>query len=177
MNSPDEAAHRGVRRWWVVAVVVVLVAAGGGVWYAFGRDDHTTASADDSMAARAQQVMPFDVNRTSHTFTKTAEGGTEMVVVNDPADTADLTLVRSHLSTEAEQFRNGNYADPAKIHGVSMPGVKELEDGAAQVTVVFASTPNGAQITYSSADPALISALHAWFDRQTTDHGMPGMGG
>lgn len=30
---------------------------------------------------------------------------------------------------------------------------------------------------YSSTEPALVDALHAWFDRQNTDHAMPGMGG
>jgi hypothetical protein len=185
MDSPDRPRRRRARGWWVAVIAVVLVTAVAGAWYAFGRGQDTAtvanananANANEAMAARAQQVMPFDLNRTSHTFTKTADGGEQTVVVNDPADTSDLELIRSHLSAEAEQFRSGNYEDPAKIHGMNMPGVKQLADGAAQVTVVFAPLPNGAQITYSSTDPALISALHAWFDRQSTDHSMPGMGG
>lgn len=178
MNSPEGVTHRYARRWWVVTVALLfLVAALGGAWYGFGRGKHPAASADEAMAARAQQVMPFDLNRTSHTFVKTADGGTQTVMVNDPTDTSDLTLIRSHLSTEAKQFLKGDYADPAKIHGVNMPGVRELEAGADRVKVVFAQLPRGAQITYSSVEPSLVLALHAWFDRQTTDHGMPGMGG
>jgi hypothetical protein len=49
------------------------------------------------MAAQAQQVMPFDLNRTAHTFNKTAYGGQQKVVANDLTDTSDLTLIRSHL--------------------------------------------------------------------------------
>ncbi len=84
---------------------------------------------------------------------------------------------RAHLQTEAENFRRGEYSDPAKIHGMDMPGVNELEQGAARVTVVYARTPGGAQISYTSTEPTLISALHAWFGRQASDHSMPGMGG
>jgi hypothetical protein len=60
---------------------------------------------------------------------------------------------------------------------MDMPGVNELEQGAAGIEVVYAQTPGGAQITYTSTEPTLISAIHAWFDRQASDHGMPGMGG
>lgn len=56
-----------------------------------------------------------------------------------------------------------NCSDPAKIHGMDMPGVNELEQGAARVTVVYAQTPGGAQITYTSTEQTLISALHAGF--------------
>lgn len=129
------------------------------------------------MAARARQVMPFDLNRTTHTFTHTPHGGVEQVAVNEPSDTRDRDLIRFHLQTEAQNFRHGNYSDPAKIHGMDMPGVNELERGASRVKVVYAPTPGGAQITYSSTEPTLISAIHAWFDRQASDHGAPGMGG
>lgn len=177
MNSPDPVARPGGRRWWIaVLAVVVLAAAGGGAWYAFGRG-HQAAGSDTAMAARARQVMPFDLNRTKHTFTKTADGGTEVVVVKQAGDTRDLALIRSHLRTVAAEFRKGDYSDPARIHGMDMPGVKELEAGASRVNVDYADIPDGGRIRYSSTDPALVSALHAWFDRQISDHSMPGMGG
>jgi hypothetical protein len=129
------------------------------------------------MTDRAAQVMPFDLTRTTHTFTKTDTGGVETVVVNDPSDERNLALIRSHLAQESAMFHTGNYSDPAKIHGMDMPGLKELEAGAARVDVAYADVANGAQITYSSTEPALVAALHSWFDRQISDHGMPGMGG
>ncbi len=152
-----------------------MIAAAGGAWYAFGRDHHQTA--DTAMAARAQQVMPFDLSRTTHTFTQTPQGGVEKVEVNEPSDTRDRDLIRAHLKIEAENFRQGNYSDPAKIHGMDMPGVNEMEQGVTRIKVVYAQTAAGAQITYTATEPALVSALHAWFDRQTSDHSMPGMGG
>lgn len=162
------------RRWWIGAVAAtVIVAVAGGGWYVLADD----GSATDPMTAQAGQVMPFDLARTTHTFTKTDTGGVEKVVVKDPSDTRNRALIRSHLAKEASLFRTGNYSDPAKIHGMDMPGLKELEAGAARVNVTYADLPDGAQITYASTEPALISALHSWFDRQVADHGMPGMGG
>ncbi|WP_354576573.1 hypothetical protein [Frigoribacterium sp. UYMn621] len=129
------------------------------------------------MTNKASQVMPFDLTRTTHRFDKSSNGGVEKVVVNDPADSANEELIRSHLSKEAALFRAGDYSDPTMIHGMDMPGVKELSAGAARVSVDFTEVDGGAQITYSSTDPTLVSAIHAWFDRQVADHGMPGMGG
>ena len=73
-------------------------------------------------------------------------------------------------------LRAGTDTDPAKIHGMDMPGLKELQAGAARVDVTYANVPGGAQITYLSTEPALVSAVHSWFDRQVADHKMPGMG-
>jgi hypothetical protein len=167
--------HRG--QVLIAAVAIVTAVAAVALWYVFGRDDHQTEQADPAMATRAQQVMPFELDHVTHTFTKTTDGGVERVVVKDSGDTRNLALIRSHLRTEADEFGRGNYSDPAKIHGMDMPGVEELERGAARVEVVFAEIPGGAQITYSSGEPALVVALHAWFDRQGSDHSAPGMGG
>ena len=82
-----------------------------------------------------------------------------------------------HGAKEAALFRIGNYSDPAKIHGMDMPGLKELEAGAARANVTYTDVSDGAQITYSSTEPALVTAIHSWFDRQLADRGTPGMGG
>lgn len=175
MNNPDDSTPQARTRLWWIAAVAILIIAAGGTWHGLARNHHPTS--DAAMAARAQQVMPFDLTRTTHTFTQTLQGGVEKVVVNEPSDTRDRALIRAHLQTEAQNFRHGNYSDPAKIHGMDMPGVNELEQGAARVTVIYAQTPDGAQITYTSTEPTLISALHAWFDRQASDHSAPDMGG
>jgi hypothetical protein len=159
-----------------VAVLLGVAVASGG-WHLLAGRDGQALGGGGGMTARAAQVMPFDLNRTTHTFTKTPGGGVEKVLVKDPADARNQSLIRSHLSEEAMLFRRGDYADPAMIHGMGMPGLKELEAGATQVSVVFADVVGGAQITYSSTDSALASALHAWFDGQVADHSMPGMGG
>jgi len=115
--------------------------------------------------------MPFDLEKTTHTFTKTADGGLQTVVADDPGDTEQILFIRTHLASEAEKFSRGDYSDPAQIHGMDMPGIAELAKGASRVEVIVADLPDGGTITYRSTEPALIDALHQWFERQTADHG------
>ncbi len=168
---------------WVIFGAVVLVAVVGAGYVLADRFLNPPAGADRflnppaGMETRAAEVMPFDLNATHHTFTKTGQGGIEEVVAIDAADARNIELIRTHLEYEAAKFGKGNFSDPARIHGMDMPGLRELEAGASRVEVRYESLPTGARITYGSDDAALIAALHAWFDRQSTDHGMPNMGG
>jgi hypothetical protein len=43
--------------------------------------------------------------------------------------------------------------------------------------VEYRELPNGAEIVYSSGDPALIAAVHRWFDAQLAEHGPDAMPG
>jgi hypothetical protein len=117
------------------------------------------------MAGRATAVMPFDLDATTHTFVKTGSGGCRSGgprPVRQPQHRADPVR---------------NFADPARIHGMDMPGLRELEEGADRVDIRYEPLPAGGRITYSSSDPLPVAALHAWFGRQSSDHAMPGMGG
>lgn len=178
LGNADPGASRRTR-WWLAAaagVLVLAVAVGGGYAIANARQ-HDSAEADaQAMADRAASVMPFDLNATTHSFIKTDSGGVEQVVANDPADQHNIDLIRQHLRMEAEQFTHGVYTDPAAIHGGHMPGLQELQAGADRVQIRYEDVASGARITYSSADPVLVAALHAWFDAQNSDHSMPGMG-
>ncbi len=130
------------------------------------------------VAERGVQVMPFDLDRTTHVFERQAKGGLQTVTADDPADGEQIALIRSHLSKEAEAFRRGDFSDPASIHGEDMPGLKELRAGASRMQVQYSEVPAGAQILYVTDDPALVHALHRWFDAQLSDHGQhaqPGM--
>lgn len=123
------------------------------------------------VAERGAQVMPFDLERTTHVFEKLPDGGLQTVRADDPADTAQVQLIQAHLADEAERFRQGDFSDPAAIHGHSMPGLAELRAGAGRIDVRYSALPDGAQIRYTTDDPALIESLHHWFDAQLMDHG------
>jgi hypothetical protein len=123
------------------------------------------------IARRGAEVMPFDLDATTHTFRKTAWGGVQVVEADDPSDRAQRALVRAHLRRERERFAVGDFTDPARIHGMDMPGVAELRDGHDRVDVAYRAREGGAELRYRSADPRLVAAIHAWFDRQVTDHG------
>jgi hypothetical protein len=123
----------------------------------------------------SMQVMPFDMNKTTHIFLKTSSGGVETIVVKDPSDTADIALIRSHLEKESKLFAVGNFSDPAYIHGSDMPGLQALSAGATRPEVRYGAIPAGAQIAFTTQDASLVSAVHAWFDAQVKDHGAHAM--
>jgi hypothetical protein len=107
-----------------------------------------------AVAARGAQVMPFDLTRTTHTFTDLPNGGRETVLANDPNDAEQITPIRMHLAEEVEKFRRGDFADPAAIHGDDMPGLRVLRAGFGRITFSYEALPAGAAITYTSDDPA-----------------------
>ena len=115
-------------------------------------------------------VMPFELARSTHIFTPTADGGTQEVVSKD-SDPQQIALIRDHLRKEAAAFARGDYTDPTSIHGADMPGLKELQAGADRLRVAFEELPQGARLRFSTSDAALIAALHQWFEAQVREHG------
>lgn len=64
------------------------------------------------------EVMPFDLDATTHMFTDTATGGIQDVVANDPSDGANIELIRRHMEEEA-----------------AMPGLSTLKERIGDITV------------------------------------------
>lgn len=116
-------------------------------------------------------VMPFDLAKTTHIFRMTDTGGVQRVVIKDQAATGQVSLIQQHLQHEAEAFQRGNYADPASLHGADMPGLRELQAGAAQIKISYSALPTGAQITFETTDIHLVTAIHRWFGAQLSEHG------
>ncbi|MEV0390365.1 hypothetical protein [Nonomuraea sp. NPDC050643] len=154
----------------IAALTLVVVAATAYVLIDQG-EQRALAARQADIAARSRQVMPFDLERTTHRFAKSATGGLQTVTSDDPADAEQVKLIREHLTAEAAGFAKGDYGDPASIHGGEMPGLRELEAGHGRVDIRYADLPAGAQITYTTTEASLLKALHAWFDAQVTDHG------
>jgi hypothetical protein len=123
------------------------------------------------VATRGAQVMPFDLEQTRHVFESLPDGGLQTVTVTDPANRAQIALIQAHLQEESEKFQRGDFSDPAKIHGENMPGLAELEAGSGQLDVLYLALSDGAQIRYTTKDPALVMAIHHWFMAQRADHG------
>lgn len=116
-------------------------------------------------------VMPFDVSRTMHIFKMTESGGVQKVVANDAAAADQIALIRQHLQHEAQSFQHGDYSDPGALHGAGMPGLKELQLGAAKIKVSYAPLPEGAEITFETTDLRMLTAIHRWFGAQLSEHG------
>ena len=125
----------------------------------------------DEVQRRGAQVMPFDLEQTTHVFKKTKHGGLQEVIVKESSNTEQIERIRAHLSKISRQFANGDFSDPAKVHGAEMPGLAQLSDAKpGRIKVEYERLANGARIRYTTNDPALIKALHQWFDAQLRDH-------
>lgn len=141
-----------------------------GVLACGGDDAMEEANRLEEVAAAGASVMPFDLDSSTHVFEKTADGGLQQVL-SDTRDAEQIALIRDHLKEEAERFAQGDFHDPAMIHGEAMPGLHDLVMGHEALTIDYDEVEAGGQILYSSDDPDLVAALHAWFDAQLSDHG------
>ncbi len=116
-------------------------------------------------------VMPFDLSQSTHIFEMTESGGVQQVIAKDSSNTAQIALIQQHIQHEAMMFSAGDFSDPMSLHGEEMPGIKELTAGAKQIKIEYAALPDGAQITFTTQDLHLITAIHRWFGAQLSDHG------
>lgn len=124
----------------------------------------------EEVAEAGRSVMPFDLDATTHVFEKLPDGGLQTVVA-DADDPEQVALIRAHLTDEAERFQRGDFHDPAMIHGDDMAGMHALMTGHDRIAIAYHEVDRGAEIRYTSEDPALIEAIHQWFDAQLRDHG------
>jgi len=158
----------------VAGAVMVTALAVLGTLYATGAfafQENQEEMRQQQVAEKGSEVMPFDLEATTHVYEKTANGGVQKVVADDPDDAENVAAIREHLREEADAFSRGEFSDPVSIHGEDMPGLAELETGAERVEVRYEELPDGAQIALESEDPELVAAVHDWFDAQLSDHG------
>ncbi|MFK7847987.1 MAG: aspartate carbamoyltransferase [Rhodothermales bacterium] len=135
-----------------------------------GCETDVTDERQAEVARIGETVMPFDLERTTHVFEKTTNGGVQQVI-SDDEDVEQVGLIRSHLSEVSERFSAGDFHDPTQIHGEMMPGLHALKMGADRMSITYSEIANGGQITYVTDDEVLITAVHDWFDAQVSDHG------
>ena len=125
----------------------------------------------NEVAERGTHVMPFDLEKTTHVFSKSTNGGIQQVIAKDKSDTEQIQLIRDHLLVISEEFKQGDFSKPAHIHGKNMPGLAELKSASpGQIKIEYRKLPDGAQINYFTELPKFIKAIHQWFDAQLSDH-------
>lgn len=138
---------------------------------------HSSAleTASPQQAAAVQQatehVIPFDVDKTLQTFTKTVHGGIQHVVVKSADNVSEIKQIQAFLLKQANDFRKGDFSVTERIHGKDMPGLAPLKKaGIDDIRYEYQALGNGAQIHYSTEYPMLVQALHEWFDAQAKSH-------
>jgi hypothetical protein len=153
--------HSSPQRYFSIGIVSLVL--GCGVALAQTKQEH--------VHHMGQGVMPFDLAKTTHIFRMTDSGGVQRVIVKDAKAKDQVKLIQMHLQHEAESFRRGDYSDPSSLHGTDMPGLKDLQAGAAKIRVTYAALPTGAEITFETQDVHLLTAIHRWFGAQLSEHG------
>jgi hypothetical protein len=147
----------------VAMAVAILLLSGNSMTFA--------QTPQEQVHQMAHSVMPFDISKTMHIFKMTESGGVQQVIAKVTGDTDQIALIQQHLKHEAERFQQGDYQDPARLHGPDMPGLKELQAGATKIKVRYAALPIGAEITFETTDLHLLTAIHRWFGAQLSEHG------
>lgn len=123
------------------------------------------------IAARGSEVMPFDLEQTTHFFERRDDGGRQTVTAKNPSNEKQIALIQAHLRQEAEKFSRGDFSAPAKIHGDKMSGLAELKSSSSLIDIQYKDLPTGGEIRYTTETPSLVKALHQWFMAQVSDHG------
>jgi len=125
----------------------------------------------DEVRQRTQQVVPYAVDQTKQTFTKTVHGGVQHVVVKSADNTEQIKLIQAYLLKMTNNFSKGDFSETERIHGANMPGLTVLKMAQPyDIKFEYKALPNGAQIHYASEYPQYAQALHEWFDAQAKEH-------
>lgn len=155
-------AHFDVHRAFVSSLTLIMMFTCGSLG---------AQTPQEHIHGMSHTVMPFDMAKTVHIFRMTESGGVQSVIIKNKSDTDQVVLVRQHLREEATRFLHGDYSDPGKLHGVTMPGLNDLQLGAQRVKVSYSDLPDGAEITFKATDLHLLTAIHRWFGAQLSEHG------
>lgn len=152
----------------IFPTILCCVVMFAGLPIAFAAD----ASRQAEVRTKGSAVMPFQVTKTTHFFSKRNDGGIQQVVAKNPQDKMQIHLIREHLQKITQQFRHQDFSDPAKIHGASMPGLRDLQNAkSGEINITYQDLSYGGQVRYSTENIHLVKALHQWFDAQMSDHG------
>lgn len=168
MKVNNSSPSRNLKPLIISLGIVSLLSIAGVI---FLRQNMAMHQRQAEVALVGSQVMPFDLEATTHEFKPLPNGGLQTVTADNPTDSQQIELIQSHLEEESAKFQNGDFSDPAKIHGKDMPGLASLQSGFSDVDVQYTALANGGQIRYVTDSANLVTAIHTWFNAQRSDHG------
>lgn len=119
-----------------------------------------------------QQAIPYALDQTLQTFSKTVHGGVMHVVAKSQDNTRQIKLIQEYLLKMANNFRKGDFSATERMHGADMPGLVQLKKAETDdIRYEYKALTNGAQIHFSTEYPLYVQALHEWLDAQMSEHG------
>ena len=124
----------------------------------------------EKMMANGTKAMGFSQTATTHHFLLMSDGGAIQVEVNETADEANRSAIRSHLSEIAKQFANGIFTTPFAVHGKMPDGAKAMDELKSEIKYSYEETPNGGRVRISTADPRAREAIYQFLRFQINEH-------
>ncbi len=67
--------------------------------------------------------------------------------------------------------RRGDPTYPSGVHEEEIPGLRDVEARAREVSLRYSHLPDGAKIEHKTGDPTLVGAPHYWLDARISDEG------
>ena len=120
---------------------------------------------DDTTTPTPPQSASYDPAATNQVVARINGGAVRRVVANETSDARQIGLIRDNLRKQAEQFSTGSLPAPLPGRGVPLPGFAALQAAApGQLHAEYLAVRAGAEVRYTSDDPALIMALRTWLD-------------
>jgi hypothetical protein len=119
---------------------------------------------------QGEQAMGFSQTETTHHFFLTKDGGVIQVEANDPKDTKNRDLIRTHLSHIAEAFAAGDFSDPMAVHDRYPDGVPVMEQLKGDIRYNFEQSPTGGRVVIHTTNSQALEAIHQFLRFQITDH-------
>lgn len=120
----------------------------------------------------AHQLLPYAADQALEGFAKTANGGIMQIIAKSANDGQQIKLMQLYLRQTAEEYGKGDFSSTERFHGTDMPGLNQMKAAKnGGIKYEYKALNNGGQIIFSTDDPQLLTALHAWIEAQIKAHG------
>jgi hypothetical protein len=133
--------------------------------------EQTPSDVPENVSLSNRLDVPYDVDKTLQSFSKTVHGGVQHLVAKSETDTEQIKMIQDYLIKLVDAFRKGDFSEAERLHGKDMPGLNQLKTAKAdEIYYEYKALAKGGQIHYSSEYPNFVQALHEWFDAQAREH-------
>jgi hypothetical protein len=129
-----------------------------------------TSPSSTAGAARGDEAMGFDQQKTTHHFKLLPDGGTIEITANDPSDVATRDAIRQHVAKIATMFGQGDFNIPMLVHGQKPPGVDTMTRLKSSLDYAAENLPSGGGVRITTADPEGLKAVHDFLRFQIQEH-------
>ena len=106
----------------------------------------------------------------AHRFEDLPDGG-RIQLTRNPADSAGVRAVRTHLAQIARNFAAGDFTIPGLVHaGKQVPGTATLTARRKHIDYHFELLPGGGEVRIFTRDPKSLNAIHQYLAFQRQEH-------